>query len=81
MAFKNLESCQDGIREKIKDLKPIAVGEKEIYPLVKVVEIDLTGFHAQYIEPIALVVVENGEKYIIPLDGEELSPDLLDLVS
>jgi hypothetical protein len=80
MALENLESCQDGIREKIRDLLPIAVGEKEIYPLVKVVEIEQTSFHAQYIEPIALVVVENDEKYLIPLDGEELSPDLLDLV-
>lgn len=79
--MENIESCQEGIKENILNLKPIRVGEKEIYPLVKVVEIDLTSIHAHYVEPIALVVIENDEKYLIPLDGEELSPDLLDLVS
>ncbi len=80
MILENIESFQEGLEKNILNLKSIRVGEKEIYPLVKVVQIDQTGFHAQSIEPIALVVIENGDKYLISLDEQELSPELLDLV-
>jgi hypothetical protein len=79
--LEKIETCQGGMEGKIVKLQPIGVDGKEIYPLVRVVEIDGTGFHAQYIEPIALVVVENGEKYVISITGEDLSSDLWDMVS
>jgi hypothetical protein len=80
MIWRNLESFQEGMAQNILNLKSIQVGEKEIYPLVKVVEIDLAGFHAQSIEPIALVIIEKDDKYLISLSEQEPSPDLLDLV-
>ncbi|MEN6330294.1 MAG: hypothetical protein ABFC91_08390 [Methanobacteriaceae archaeon] len=80
MVLDRIESLQKGILKNILPLKAIRVGEKDIHPLVKVVEIDSHGFHANYLEPIALLVIENDEKYLISLDEKEPSPDLLDLV-
>jgi hypothetical protein len=80
MILENLEFCQEGIEESIRNTKSIKVGEKEIHLLVKVVEIELTGFYAHYLEPIALVVIENDEKYLISINGEEHSSDLKNLV-
>lgn len=80
MVSENLKSFQEEVEKNIMVFKPVKVGEKEIYPLVEVVEINLTNFHAQYLEPIALVVVDDDDKYLVPLDEKEPSPELLDLV-
>ncbi|MDD1763951.1 MAG: hypothetical protein LUQ70_04480 [Methanobacteriaceae archaeon] len=81
MVLENLKSFQEEMEKSILTLKPIKVGKKEIYPLVKVTEINLNSFHARSIEPIALLVVENDEKYLISFDEKEPSPELLNLVS
>ena len=81
MVLENLKSFQEEMEKSILTLKPIKVGEKEIYPLVKVTEINLTSFHARSVEPIALLVVENDEKYLISFDEKKPSSELLGLVS
>jgi hypothetical protein len=81
MVLENLKNIPEDIEKDILALKPIKVGKKEIYPLVKVIEINRTRFHAGSIEPIALLVVENDGKYLISLNENEPSPELLDMVS
>ncbi len=80
MGFKNFEHFPDNIKKEIVTLKPIDVEKKRLYPVVKVLEIQEGNYYSLSISPIALVVVEDGEKYLLSLDEEEPSPELLELV-
>lgn len=80
MGFKNFEHFPENIKKEIVTLNPINVEKKRLYPVVKVLEIQEGKYYSLSIFPIALVVVEDGEKYLLSLDEEEPSPELLELV-
>ncbi|MDP3065111.1 MAG: hypothetical protein Q8N08_00040 [Methanobacteriaceae archaeon] len=78
MGFENFEA--ENIKKEIVTLDPIKVEKKNLYPVVEVLEIYKGKFYLLSSSPIALVVVEGDEKYLLSLDDSEPSPELLDLV-
>lgn len=57
--------------------KPVKSGNKTIYPVIEIVAIGnkMQNFKGVEIFPIALVVEEPPEKYVISLTGEEIDSD------
>jgi uncharacterized spore protein YtfJ len=70
----------EGLKKDIEVGKPIEIGERTIYPLVEVSELKGPSYEFMSIVPIALVVVEGENKYILALNEKEVSRDLMELV-
>ncbi|HMK53323.1 MAG TPA: hypothetical protein VK444_00930 [Methanobacteriaceae archaeon] len=81
MEFKSFKHFPENVKKEIVTLKPIKVEKRKLYPLVEVLEIKEGKFNLLSVSPIALVVVEGDEKYLLSLDGNEPSPELLNLVN
>jgi uncharacterized spore protein YtfJ len=70
----------EGLKKDIEVGKPIEIDERTIYPLVEVSELKGPSYEFMSIVPIALVVVEGENKYILALNEKEVSRDLMELV-
>jgi uncharacterized spore protein YtfJ len=74
--FNKFEECG----KEIKVGKPIEIGERTIYPLVEVNELKDPSYEFMSIIPIALVVVEGENKYMLTLDEDKISEELMELI-
>ena len=59
-----------------KVLKPFKVENKLFFPIVEIMIMgDETSFNSLTISPIAFVVEENSDNYIIPVDEDEINEE------
>ena len=76
----NKESSID-IEIKKKILEPFEVGKRAIYPIVEVSSFS-TGLNMLNVSPIALIVEEDENRYILELTYEKIDEDeLFELLS
>ena len=69
--FKNLN-----VEKKV--LKPFQIEERIFYPVIEIITIEARNhFNSINISPIAFIVEENGDKYIIPISRDEIDEDEL----
>ncbi len=61
---------------KKKVLKPFEIEGRLIYPIIKVLS-SHTVFNVLNISPVALIVEENGDKYVLQLSYDEIDEDEL----
>lgn len=61
---------------KKKVLKPLEVEGRIIYPIIEVLS-SQTIFDALNVSPVALIVEENGDKYVLQLSYGEIDEDEL----
>lgn len=76
----NFLNKSDRFKKDIEVRKPIEIGERTFYPIVEVSELKGPSYEFMSIQPIALVVVEGKDKYILALNEKEISKDLMELV-
>jgi uncharacterized spore protein YtfJ len=76
----NFLNKSDRFKKDIEVGKPIEIGKRTIYPIVEVGELKGPSYEFMSILPIALVVVEGEDKYILALNEKEVSRDLMELV-
>lgn len=69
-----------GLIEKIELGNSFKADEKIIYPVIRILHYQDSYFETKSLTPIALIVKEDNEKYLIPLQEEEISEEFLDLV-
>jgi len=67
--------------KKIKEVgKMFQIGERIFYPIIEISTVEMETSFAESISPIALVVVEQLRKYILPLTEDEVnSEEIIDL--
>jgi uncharacterized spore protein YtfJ len=63
--------------------KPLHIGDRILYPIVQISKLkDDSNFYGAWISPLAIVVVEAEDKYVLFLTDEDLDSDeLLQMVS
>jgi len=76
----NFLNKSDRFKKDIEVRKPIEIGERTFYPIVEVSELKGPSYEFMSIQPIALVVVEGKDKYILALNEKDISKDLMELV-
>jgi hypothetical protein len=66
-----------------KVLKPFQIRERIFFPVIEIITIEgETHFNSINISPIAFIIEENGDKYIIPIARDEIDEDeLFELLS
>ena len=66
---------------KVKEVgKMFQIGERVFYPIIEISTVDMETSFVESISPIALVVVEQLRKYILPLTEDEVdSEEIIDL--
>lgn len=56
-----------------KVLKPFQIGKRIFFPVIEIITIeDQNHFNSINISPIAFIVEENGDKYIISINRDEI---------
>lgn len=67
--------------KKVKEVgKMFQIGERLFYPIIEISTIEMETSFVESISPIALVVVEQLRKYILPLTEDEVdSEEIIDL--
>jgi hypothetical protein len=61
-----------------KVLKPFQIGERIFFPVIEIITIESENhFNSINISPIAVIIEENGNKYIIPIARDEIDKDEL----
>ncbi len=68
------------LNREIKVGKPFKIDDRIFYPLVKVFQYDHRQMEYYSLSPMALVVVENDLKYLLPFEEIECPEELLNLV-
>jgi hypothetical protein len=68
---------------KKKVLKPFQIGKRIFYPVIEIITIeDKNHFNSINISPIAFIVEENSNKYIISINRDEIDEyELFELLS
>jgi hypothetical protein len=76
----NLFNEFEGVKKDIEVGKPIEIAKRILYPVVEVSEIKGPSYEFMSIVPIAIVVVEGDNKYMLALNEKEVSRDIMELV-
>jgi uncharacterized spore protein YtfJ len=76
----NILNKFDGLKKEIEIGKPVKIGERILYPIVEVRELKDPSYEIMSIIPIAIVVVEGKDKYMLALNEKEVSRDLMEIV-
>jgi len=76
----NLLNEFEGVKKDIEVGKPIEIAKRILYPVVEVSEIKGPSYEFMSIVPIAIVVVEGDNKYMLALNEKEVSRDIMELV-
>lgn len=69
------------ISEDLKVGKPFEIGNRIFYPIVKIFSLKHSQGEIYSLSPVALVVVENDLKYLIPFEEVENPHELIEMIS